>query len=63
MKIISREPPRDQKFTIEISYGELHDIKNAIQYDMLRTEIYPKEHPLNSLLEEIERVLNPLTRV
>jgi len=60
MKLISKEPPRAQKYTIEVSYGELYDIQSALMFYWQLRNILPKDDQLYySVFLEIKKILKP----
>ena len=60
MKLISKEPPRAQKYTIEVSYGELYDIQSALMSYWQLRNILPKDDQLYySVFLEIKKILKP----
>lgn len=63
MKIIRVEPPKDTKYTVELNYEELIVIDNSVKKQgsyYCGKEYGPDYGPWKTIIDEIDRILNPL---
>ncbi len=63
MKIIRVEPPKDTKYTVELNYEELRVIADSVKKQgayYCGREDKPDSPPWKTIIDEIDRILNPL---